>query len=248
MADFELTKTLTRQVKHQINAGTEAVPIWTDINGLTGASGSGQQTNADTTTFDEDGVESHLPAARGRTFSLTGLRGYVNLTTGVRDPGQVACEAAAALIGPSGLKQFRRILPDGVGTCQTMLASFNISNDGGNLNDAEQWSIEVTRSGPTTTTELGAAPAVPSAITPTAGDGQVSLAYTATADTVEAFIYDADTDEEVAVAVDDPATTPVVVTGLTNGTDYYARLRAVSATGAISALSAASATFTPTGA
>jgi hypothetical protein len=245
MADNELTKTLTRQVKHQINAGTEAVPVWIDINGLTGATGSGQQTNADTTTFDEDGVESHLPAARGRTFSLSGLRGYVNLATGVRDPGQVACEEAAALIGPTGLKQFRRILPDGVGTCQTMLASFNISSDGGALNDAEQWSVEVTRSGPTTESELGAPAAVPTGVTPTAGVGQVSVAYTTDGAFIEIFVYEADTDEEVAFATEADAS-PLVITGLTAATDYYVRARSVTTAGAISALTAPSATFTPT--
>jgi hypothetical protein len=249
MADTLLTKTLARQIKHQINAGTEAAPIWYDINGLTGMTGSGSKTDADTTTADEDGVESHLPASRGKSFSLTGLRGYVNLSTGVRDPGQVAVEEAAELIGPSGLKQFRRILPDGVGTCQTMLASFNISSDGGSLNDANAWSVDVTRSGPTTTVELGAVPDTPTSVIGTAGVLQVSVAYVVDSspapDYAEVFIYDAATDEEVAYGKDDPATTPLVVTGLL-AQPYYARVRAVSTTGSISPLSAPSATFTPT--
>jgi hypothetical protein len=249
MADSVLTKTLARQIKHQINAGTEAAPIWYDINGLTGMTGAGPKTDADTTTADEDGVESHIVAARGKTFSLNGLRGYINLATGVRDPGQVECEAAAAIIGPAGLKQFRRILPDGVGTCETMLASFNIASDGGNLNDANQWSLEVKRSGATTTTELGAVPDTPTAVIGTAGVLQVSVAYVVDSspapDYAEVFIYDAATDEEVAYGKDDPATTPLVITGLL-AQPYYARVRAVSTTGAISPLSAASAEFTPT--
>lgn len=248
--DNELTKTLARQIVHQVNAGTVAAPLWRSINGLTGMTGSGSKTDADTTTADEDGVESHLPAARGKSFSLTGLRGYVNLATGVRDPGQVACEEWASLIGPDGLRQFRRILPDGVGTCETMLASANIDSDGGQLNEANQWSLTVTRSGPTTTTQLGAVPTIPTDLDATAGDGQVSIAYAVTGSpaSLEVFIYNATTDAEVAYAIDTPATSPVVVTGLTNGTGYVARARTVSSTGAISPLTAATATFTPSGA
>lgn len=248
MADFPLTKDLWRLSEYQINAGTEAVPKWLRIGGLTGGNATGSKVDANTTTPEDDGASSHLPAERSQTIQLEGLLGYTNRATGQRDPGQVACEAWAAdsSIGPDGLRQIRRIFPDGLGKCVTFKASAVLS-DGGTLNEAEKWSLSVTRSGPATTTYLGEAAAVPSSVVPTAGDEQVSVAYTASgAASVQVFVYEVDTDEEVAWAVDTPATSPLVITGLTNGTDYYVRARSVTTAGAISALSAASATFTPT--
>lgn len=247
MGDFLLTKTLARQAAFELNVGTRLAPLWRRIQGLTDKNASATVTRADTTTDDEDGVESHLPASRGRSFSIGGRKGYVNLATGVRDPGQLAAEewAGETSIGPAGLRQIRRVLPDGVGSFEMFDASASIS-DGGGLNDADGWSIDVQKSGPTTKGRLGVAPAIPVPGVLTPGAGSVSIAYTA-ADSpaaVEAFAYLASTDEEIGYVSDAGGTSPVDVTGLDTVAHYF-RLRSVSATGAISALSAPTATATP---
>lgn len=242
------TKLLARQNRYQLNVGTEVAPLWRDLHLRTNQSGSHSATNADTTTDDDEGFPTHIPAAVSQTFTYDGLLGYVNLATGVIDYGQQALMEWADTPGPQGLRPFRIVYADGVGTCATFWASASTSATGGALNDAEKLSYTLTRSGKPVVTTLGAAPETPTTLVGTAGDESVSVAYVVAGSpaAVEVFAYEALTDKEIGYVVDSPATTPASVTGLTNGTAYYFRARSRSATGAISELSLPSAAVTPT--
>jgi hypothetical protein len=90
-----------------------------------------------------------------------------------------------------------------------------------------------------------AVPAAPTSLVTTAGDGQVSVAFTAGADGGTAITnYQYSTDGGTSYSAFSPADTasPVVITGLTNGTTYSIKLRAVNAMGAGAASAAVSAT------
>lgn len=147
-----LTKILVRQFKFKLNTGTVAVPVWTEIKGIDTMSPSPSKQDADTTTFDDDGVETHMTAARGLSFTISGKMAYTDAERTTRDPGQAAAKAWAAEIGPESLKQFQIVYPDAVSTTDTFFASANTTDGGGGNNDPAAFSLEVTRSGATTTT------------------------------------------------------------------------------------------------
>lgn len=243
MAVEHREKLLARQNKYQLNVGTEDAPLWRDIQLRTNQSASHSPVNADTTTSDDEGFASHIPAQTSQTITLDGLLGYVNLATGVQDYGQVALAEWADTPGPFGIRQFRIVRPDGVGTCHLMWASASQTASGGPLNEADKLSYQITRSGKPEVIQLGISPALPTAITPTPSATSISYAYTpgaagngfAAAASTEVFVYEAATDKEVGWVVKVGAG-PVVANGLTSTTAYYARFRSVSATGAISEL------------
>lgn len=87
--------------------------------------------------------------------------------------------------------------------------------------------------------------AAPTALTATAGDGSVSVAFTAGADNGWAITnYEYSIDNGASWIARSPASaaSPIVITGLTNGTDYAIKLRAVNSGGDGTASSAVSAT------
>lgn len=149
-----LTKVLARQFIFHINTGTVAVPVWTEIKGIDNFSPSPNKSDADTTTFDDDGVDTHLPAARGTSFTVSGKISYTDAERTTRDPGQVAALAWADEIGPEGLKQFRIVYPDADQSFRMFLASANTADGGGGNNDPASFSLEVKRSGAVTSGTL----------------------------------------------------------------------------------------------
>lgn len=138
------TKILARDFDFHLNTGTVGVPVWTEVKGINTWSHTQQKNDADTTTFDEDGVMSHLPASRGDEFGLQGKL-LLDEGDGSRDPGQEACEAWAALIGATGLKQFR--ITDPGGNTRTFLASAKVASGGGGNDDAAAWNLDIKVSG-----------------------------------------------------------------------------------------------------
>jgi hypothetical protein len=88
-------------------------------------------------------------------------------------------------------------------------------------------------------------PAAPTGLSATAGDGQVSVAFTAGADggtAITNYQYSTDGGATYSAFVPTDTASPVVITGLTNGTSYSIKLRAVNAMGAGAASAAVSAT------
>ncbi len=239
------TKYLVRDTEFHLNTGTPDSPVWVEINGLTDFTPSNSKTDADTTTFDEDGEESHLPASRGASFTLGGKIIYTDETLTTRDPGQLAVETWAKGIGPAGLKQFRMTLPDAAGTTKTFLASCSITPNGGGTNDAAGWNLAITRSGPTIDSNVGAAPSTPGTPTGSAGDDLVTVSWTGSAGTGGHFVVYA-YDDGVLAHTRITSTSPYTFNGLANTTGYTFRVRAVSATGQESALSAESTEYTTT--
>ena len=94
------------------------------------------------------------------------------------------------------------------------------------------------------------APDPPTGITPTAGSASVSVAFTAPSDAgtsaITGFVAQVSTDDTAYSAGSNTGTSsPIVVSSLTNGTDYTAKVWAINAYGT-SAPSNASGEFTPT--
>jgi trimeric autotransporter adhesin len=90
-----------------------------------------------------------------------------------------------------------------------------------------------------------AAPAAPTSLVATSGNGQISIAFTAgstNGSAITNYKYSLDGSSYTAFSPVD-ATTPVVITGLTNGTSYTIYLKAVNAIG--DGAASASVTATP---
>jgi len=147
-----ITKVLARDATFEINDGTEAVPDWLEIKGVTSLTFNPTKNDADTTDFDSEGVLEHLPASRGLAFTMGGFR-LEDRDTGDRDPGQAAVEAYDALVGPDGLASFRITTP--AGDVYAFSASVSVTPHGGGNDDPASWSVTITRSGPTTYTPAG---------------------------------------------------------------------------------------------
>jgi len=139
-----VTKVLARDYVFELNTGTDAVPVWTEVKGVNTWSHSPQANDADTTTFDEAGRLSHLKASRGDEFGLQGLI-LEDVATGDRDPGQEACEAWGREIGPASLKQFRITSPGG--STITFHASATCTVGGGGNDDPSAWEVSMVASG-----------------------------------------------------------------------------------------------------
>lgn len=127
-----------------INTGTAGAPTWVEVAAINTWSHSPSQTDADTTTNDDDGVERHMPIRRGHSFTISGLF-KEDPSDGTRDAGQEAVETAAAAVGTAGVKQFRITSPGG--TTKTFDASYNATIGGGAENAPTTWSCVVKVSG-----------------------------------------------------------------------------------------------------
>lgn len=98
-----------------------------------------------------------------------------------------------------------------------------------------------------TTPTVVPSPDAPTGLTVTAGDGQATIAFTPGADngnTISNYEYQLDGGGWVALSPADTSS-PVTVTGLTNGTTYQVRLRAVA--GSVSGAASDSVSVTPAG-
>lgn len=131
------TKVPARRWPWYIDTSDTDTPEWTRIGGLDSWGHTPNASDADTTTFDDDGHETHFKASRGNTYQLTGkLR--EDPDSGDRDPGQEAIEALGRQIGPESLARFRRESP--AGGIIEFWASAEVTIGGGGTNDATSWS------------------------------------------------------------------------------------------------------------
>lgn len=240
-----ITKQLARQYTFEINDGTVDVPDWVEITGVNTWAHNPSKNNADTTTFEDEGVTTHLPASRGNSYTLGGLVKYDG-DTGERDPGQAAVMAWAERIGPDGLQQFRITEPGDAGASYTFLASASVTVGGGGNDDPSAWSVTVDVSGAITSSALPAVPVAPTLPVGTTADDGTLVSWAGPASGSPFLMYE-------VVVYDDTAaelfrvqgnTEPIWVGGLTGGEDYTVKVRARNASG-WGPLSVASATITP---
>lgn len=141
-------KVNARDWSFELNTGTVALPVWTEIGEINTMTLSRSKEDTDTTVFDSNGNAEHEVMQRGQSFTIEGFYGE-NPADGVRDAGQAAVEALADATGIASLKQVRVTSPGG--TTKTFLASAEVGDVGGGNNDKTSWSATFTRSGATTT-------------------------------------------------------------------------------------------------
>lgn len=121
-------KTLARDWALEVMVGS----AWTVVKGLSSLTFTGTKSDADTTSFDEDGWESHLVARRGRGVGVESF--YLeNPTDGTQDAGQKAVEDIGELVGHNAFGTFRLTSPAFV--ARTFQASVDVTETGGGESD-----------------------------------------------------------------------------------------------------------------
>lgn len=124
---------------------------WVTINGINSFTFGGEQSEADTTTFDENGWDSHQIARRGRTLGVQGL--YLeDQTTLDRDEGQERVETLSDSMGNNSLGYYRLTSP--AGTIRYFYASSNVGGVGGGNDDPTGWNADLKISGEASLAEV----------------------------------------------------------------------------------------------
>lgn len=94
----------------QVNTGTIATPVWTDIDAVESVAHSPSTVTDTLNGLYTGGRDESRPMRRGDEFTLNGI---VTDDAGTRDPGQAAVEALAAEIGDAAVGQFQVSGPTG---------------------------------------------------------------------------------------------------------------------------------------
>lgn len=139
-----LEKVNARDWVTNINTGTEAVPVWTQIAGINNFVINRGTEKTPTTDFDSGGTAEHHAMERSKTLGLEGRR-LEDPADGSLDPGQEAVETLADAVGVASLKQFQFISPGG--TIRTAKFSAEMGGIGGGNNDKTSWGCTIERSG-----------------------------------------------------------------------------------------------------
>lgn len=131
---------------------TIVTPTWAQIGGLESfdLNPSEGEAEADTTTFESDGVMESQPMQRGASVSVSGKLKRAATTPFAQDAGQVAADNLAELTGEEALGGLRfRHVDDTTWTQWTAWVSK--ANNGGGTNDKTTWGATFKRSGAATT-------------------------------------------------------------------------------------------------
>lgn len=101
-------KVLSRDFKIEVNTGTIAAPVWTQINGLDddGITISASSREVDFSDANDEGLAKPVIIGRGYGVNLKGARMEAS-DDGTRDPGQAAVEAVQDATGYEAQLQFR---------------------------------------------------------------------------------------------------------------------------------------------
>lgn len=211
--------------------------VWTPVGGLNTWSPSPEKNSAETTKFKDQGRKAHIVASRGDSFTFGGFR-QVDEATGARDPGQLACEALAQLVGQNSLGKFRHSRAGG--KISTFMASATVTDGGGGTDDPDAWELELEMSGAATTTSPSGIPSVVTTVAGSAGTGETEITWTdgvTVGDLFEITIFDGTDIVKQAIASEQPVLIQL------DADSYTAKVRARNDAG-WNALSAASSSFT----
>lgn len=140
-----------------IQTGTELAPAWTEVGGINSITVTPSRRDADTTTFANAGWDQATVVGRGATVAASGFALYD--AAGVKDPGQVACEALADEIGAAARGTFRVTLPGG--KAFEFSGDVNVTPFGGGVSDVARWEMEIRVATPPSVVTVAAPPAPP---------------------------------------------------------------------------------------
>lgn len=111
------------------------------VNGLNTITLNRTMNTADTTTFDEGGMMSHLPTSGTFQFTCEGFL-YLDPATGLLDEGQGIVDSKVFAFGHAGFNDYRMTIKDDNGDSlkgYEFRASTSPSDVGGGVDDGISW-------------------------------------------------------------------------------------------------------------
>lgn len=140
----ELRKIVLAGWRVDVNTGTEAVPVWTQVKGIRSPALAIDSTKQDTSTYDSNGWGSDGTTQKKWKLTIEGLEGYTGEF--VRDPGQVTLKAKGRLLGADSEVEVRfyRADPD---EGYTGTAEADWKGTGGPVTDYTPFNIDLTGQG-----------------------------------------------------------------------------------------------------
>lgn len=115
--------------------------VFIPVNGLNTITMNRTMNTADTTTFDEGGMMSHLPTSGTFQFTCEGFL-YMDPSTGLMDEGQALVDSKVFAFGHAGFNDYRIIIKDDNGAPikgYEFRASTSPSDVGGGVDDGISW-------------------------------------------------------------------------------------------------------------
>ena len=142
-----LKKKLSRLWVLEVNTGTEDVPAYTRVNGLTSLTLTITPNEVDVTDNDSDGWTDMLVTCRAWSLAVAGWDGYTGPDNApVDDPGQAALKTKGLLTGNEAYTGVRFYRSD-TGAGYTGRTNANYSGAGGDTKAAEPFNCSLTGSG-----------------------------------------------------------------------------------------------------
>lgn len=140
-----LVKILARHLLIELNTGTDAVPVWVTIGGITSLKFAAEKSDVDDTDFDSAGWAEHKVVQRAQKITAEGH--YLeDPLTGARDAGQEALIALGDAVGYDSTKPLRMTTPGGNQVAYVVSAKVDAPAGGGN-NDNTAFAAELAVSG-----------------------------------------------------------------------------------------------------
>lgn len=138
-------KILGREFTLEVETATPGT--YQAIGGIKDISFSPSTQRAETTDYDSAGIEEHLVASRGLSFTVN-CHFLEDAGDGSRDAGQQLVIDSAEAVGASSLVNFK--LTTVGGTEKVFAGSIELTESPEGMDDPSTFSFVVTRSGPTT--------------------------------------------------------------------------------------------------
>lgn len=138
-------KFLARDLLIEVNTGTVAVPVWTQVEGLTSLTHSPSTERADGSSFDSGGRAEHMVTQRGDAWTIE-AQAKVDPADGSQPVGQAAIEASAEKVGLEAELLYRLTIPGTGAVVREFTATAEVTLPGGGVNDLASWgaALEVT--------------------------------------------------------------------------------------------------------
>lgn len=131
----------------EVNTGTDAVPVWTLVKGLSKIELPVTAEEVDVSDFDSDGWSDSLTTFRGWSVNVEGFDGFTGPNdTQIDDPGQLALKTKGLLTGPDAYADIRMYRTDN-NKGYSGRVSVNWSGIGGDLKGVEPFKCALTGSG-----------------------------------------------------------------------------------------------------
>lgn len=222
---------LARQYTFEVDqSGSAASGDWVDLRAsMRDQKPKEDVKNADTTTYSDEGWDSHIPASRSGSITIGGVV--------IIDPDDGTLEAQQVLqtwsnqMGAEGLWKFR-VTDQVANESKTYWASCSYTTGSGSNDDESTWEAEITRSGQVTSSALPTVPEAPTAVSGT--DTQASATtvdWTNGAGSPTSYQVEID-DQTASVTISHTGDTkPMLISGMTDGHTVRARVRARNAGG-----------------